>query len=95
VGGSGYGEGVVPVILPDLNLLLYAYNPHTPQYAAARRWWEGAMNGEELIGLPFEVSFGFIRVATNPRLAAAQIPLADFARFPGLAWEKPRLPAEV
>ena len=68
------------MILPDLNLLLYAYNPHAPQHVAARRWWEGAMNGEELIGLPFEVSFGFIRVASNPRLGAARIPFADARR---------------
>jgi len=68
------------VVLPDLNLLLYAYNPHMPQHATARRWWEGAMTSEELIGLPFEVSFGFIRVATNPRLGAAQIPFADARR---------------
>lgn len=65
------------MILPDLNLLLYAYNPHVPQHSAAKRWWEDAINGEELIGLPFEVSFGFIRIATNPRLGAAAIPLAD------------------
>ena len=26
------------MILPDLNLLLYAYNPHMPQHDTARRW---------------------------------------------------------
>jgi len=65
------------VILPDLNLLLYAYNPHMPQHDAARRWWEGAMNGDELIGMPFEVALGFIRIATNPRLGAARVALTD------------------
>ena len=35
------------------------------------------MNGEELIGMPFEVAFGFIRIATNPRLGAARVALAD------------------
>lgn len=68
------------MILPDLNLLLYAYNSHAPQYSSARRWWEEVMNGEELIGLPFEVAFGFIRVATNPRLGLAKVPLADARR---------------
>ncbi|HNQ88200.1 MAG TPA: PIN domain-containing protein [Verrucomicrobiota bacterium] len=68
------------MILPDLNLLLYAYNPHTLQHEAARRWWEGAMNGDELIGLPLEVAFGFIRVATNPRLGPARVALADARR---------------
>lgn len=68
------------MILPDLNLLLYAYNPHTLQHGPARHWWETAMNGDELIGLPFEVAFGFIRVATNPRLGAARVALIDARR---------------
>ncbi|MCB1124901.1 MAG: PIN domain-containing protein [Verrucomicrobiae bacterium] len=68
------------MILPDLNLLLYAYNPHVPQHTPARRWWERVMNRDELIGLPLEVAFGFVRVATNPRLAAARVALADARR---------------
>lgn len=64
------------MILPDINLLLYAYNPHVPQHAVAARWWESAMNGTELIGLPNEVCLGFIRSATNPRLGPATVPLA-------------------
>lgn len=68
------------MILPDLNLLLYAYNPHMPQHVKARPWWENVMNGDELIGLPFEVLFGFIRVATNPQLGAARVALADARR---------------
>lgn len=68
------------MILPDLNLLLYAYNPHMPQHGAARLWWERAMNGDELIGLPFEVAFGFVRVATNPRMGHAKVALADARR---------------
>lgn len=68
------------MILPDLNLLLYAYNPCLPQHDAARRWWEEAMNGDELIGMPFEVAFGFIRVATNPRLGPAKVALVDARR---------------
>ena len=64
------------MILPDLNLLLYAYNPHVPQHAVARTWWEGAVNGGELIGLPYEVSHGFIRIATNRRLGPASVSLS-------------------
>ena len=61
------------MILPDLNLLLYAYNLHVPQHEAARVWWESAINGRELIGLPHEVSLGFVRIATNPRLGASAV----------------------
>ena len=68
------------MILPDLNLLLYAYNPHMPQHRAAHSWWEKVMNGDELIGMPLEVAFGFIRVATNPRLGPAKVALIDARR---------------
>lgn len=59
--------------LPDINLLLYAYNPHVRQHEAARIWWEETLNGDELVVLPYEVVFGFIRIATNRRLGAAAV----------------------
>jgi predicted nucleic acid-binding protein len=71
------------MIVPDPNLLLYAYNAHMPQHDAARRWWEGVMNSDELVGLPFEVAFGFVCVATNPRLGLAGVALADARRVLG------------
>jgi len=64
------------MILPDLNLLLYAYNPHILQHSAARDWWETVINGDELIGLPYDVSYGFIRIATNRRLGPAAVSLS-------------------
>jgi len=63
------------LILPDLNLLLYAYNPHVAQHALARDWWEHALNDNELIALPHEISFGFVRISTNPRLGQAAVSL--------------------
>ena len=63
------------MILPDLNLLLYAYNPHVAQHDRARAWWESVVNGDELIGLPHEVTFGFVRIATNQRLGEAAVSL--------------------
>ncbi len=63
------------MILPDINLLLYAYNPQTPQHVRAATWWESVMGGEELIGLPDEVSLGFVRIATNPKLGEACVSL--------------------
>ena len=35
------------------------------------------MNGDELVGLPHEVTFGFIRIATNKRLGSSAVSLAD------------------
>ncbi len=63
------------MIIPDLNLLLYAYNPHIPQHEKARRWWEGTMRSDELIGLPNEICLGFVRIATHPSLGRAAVHL--------------------
>ena len=56
------------MIVPDVNLLLYAFNSGSPHYDAARRWWEGLVNGTEQVGLPWAVVISFIRLATHPRM---------------------------
>jgi toxin-antitoxin system PIN domain toxin len=56
------------VILPDVNLLLYAHVAAFPEHARAVRWWEGLMNGRQDVGVAAPAVFGFIRLATNPRV---------------------------
>lgn len=55
------------MILPDLNLLIYAYDQRSPFHVAALGWWEEALSGSQLIGLPWQVSLGFVRLTTSPR----------------------------
>lgn len=55
------------MIVPDLNLLVYAYDASSAQHRAAAAWWEGCMNGPEEVGLASVVVFGFLRLATHPR----------------------------
>lgn len=33
------------MIVPDANLLIYAYDEAFPDHPVARRWWEDVMNG--------------------------------------------------
>lgn len=54
------------MIVPDINLLVYAHNSQSLNHHVATRWWEGLLNGSERIGLPWAVSTGFVRVITNP-----------------------------
>ena len=58
------------MIVPDLNLLIYAHNDGAPQHDSARQWWEGLVNGVERIGVPWVVSMGFVRLMTHPRALA-------------------------
>ncbi|MGH3579959.1 MAG: type II toxin-antitoxin system VapC family toxin [Candidatus Binatia bacterium] len=54
------------MILPDINLLLYAHNSAAPSHAAAREWWEDLLTREQPVGLPWAVIFGFVRLVTHP-----------------------------
>jgi toxin-antitoxin system PIN domain toxin len=54
------------MILPDINLLVYAYNRDAPEHAGARAWWEDLLVSEEPVGIPWAVSCGFIRLMTHP-----------------------------
>jgi toxin-antitoxin system PIN domain toxin len=56
------------VIVPDVNLLLYAVVSAFPQHQGARAWWEETVNSSAEIGLTSPAIFGFIRIATNPRV---------------------------
>lgn len=56
------------MIVPDINLLLYASITGFAEHQSARRWWEEALNSEQEVGLAAPALFGFIRIATNPRI---------------------------
>ena len=61
------------MIVPDLNLLIYAHNDEASQHVAARRWWEGLLSGQERVGLPWVVITGFVRLMTHPKSVARTI----------------------
>jgi hypothetical protein len=56
------------MILPDTNLLVYAYDQSSRQHTEAREWWENQLNGSQMIGLSWVALLGFIRLLTNPRI---------------------------
>ena len=61
------------MIVPDLNLLIYAHNSAAPQHEAARRWWNSLLNGREPVGLPWVVITGFVRLVTLPKSVAQPV----------------------
>lgn len=56
------------MIIPDVNVLVYAHNEGVPEHAVARTWWERAVNGAEPIGIDWSVVLGFVRLMSNPRV---------------------------
>ena len=65
------------MIVPDINLLVYAHNDGSPYHYAARLWWEGLVNGSERVGVPWVVSVGFVRLMTHPRVLVHPVPPAE------------------
>lgn len=62
------------MILPDINLLVYAYNKGAPCHREAKEWWEALMNGTTPVALPWLTLAGFIRLTTHPRILTDPMP---------------------
>jgi uncharacterized protein len=69
------------VILPDVNVLLYAFRTDSPDHAAHRRWLDGVVNGAMAYGMSPQVLAGLIRVATHPRIYVRPSSLRDAMAF--------------
>lgn len=65
------------MIIPDVNLLLYASFASFEQHAPARAWFEHALNSGEQVLLPAVSLFGFVRIATNPRVFEDPLPVSE------------------
>lgn len=53
------------MIIPDINLLVFAYNSDAPHHQQARGWWENCLSGGGIVGIPWVVVLGFVRVMTS------------------------------
>jgi uncharacterized protein len=58
------------MIIPDLNLLIYAYNDDAPEHSRAKAWWESCLSEIRPVGLPWVVMLGYVRLITG-RVAMA------------------------
>ena len=65
------------MIVVDVNLLLYASFTSFEPHRAAAKWFEAALNGDEQLLLPGVSIFGFIRIATNPRIFEKPLRVED------------------
>ena len=54
------------MILPDVNLLLYAVDAASPRHEAARTWVEDLLSGSETVALAWSVLTAFMRLSTHP-----------------------------
>lgn len=79
------------MIVPDLNLLVYAHNTAAPSHRAARDWWADLIDREQPIGMPWAVSLGFVRLVTHPAVLTDPIRPLDALRIVRSWLDRPHL----
>ena len=65
------------MIIPDLNLLIYAYDQRAPQHPQAHLWWAQSLRGDEPVGIPWVVLTGFVRLSIRPGILARPLTSAE------------------
>jgi uncharacterized protein len=79
------------VILPDVNVLVYASRPDAERHADFRRWLEGVIDTEPVIGMPDVVLSGVVRILTHVRVFAKPTPLNDALSYCESLLEQPNV----
>jgi toxin-antitoxin system PIN domain toxin len=69
------------VIVPDINVLVYAHRAESPRHAGYRAWLTGAAQGAEPLAIPGHVAAGFLRIVTHPGVLKPPTDVASATEF--------------
>ena len=69
------------MILPDVNVLLYAFRPDAEFHYIYRPWLQQVVNGDEQFAMSPQVLSSVIRIATNPKAFVSPDKLAHVLAF--------------
>jgi uncharacterized protein len=65
------------MILPDVNVLIYAFRPDSERHAICRRWLDRVVLGEAAFGVSPQALGAVARIVTNPRIFVQPSPLDE------------------
>lgn len=69
------------MILPDVNVLVYAHRKDSEAHDRFERWLEDALSGPQPCGMSDLVLSSFVRIVTNPRIYRTPTPLETALEF--------------
>jgi toxin-antitoxin system PIN domain toxin len=69
------------VILPDVNILIYAFRKDAVRHDEYRAWIDGVINGLEPFGISPQALASVVRIATHRQIYAAPSPVSDVLAF--------------
>lgn len=77
------------MLLPDVNVLVYAHRNDVPDHNRYRLWLESVLEGDAAYALSAIVLSGFLRIVTHPGVFAEPTPLETALRFVAEVRERP------
>ncbi len=78
------------MILPDINILIYAFRTDSQDHARHREWLEAVIDGPEAYAVSPQVLCSFIRITTHPRIYAHPSRMEDALSFARVLLEQPQ-----
>lgn len=69
------------MIIPDVNLLLYAYDASSPFHRKAAAWLTAIFGGAEAVGLCAPVLLAFVRLSTNAQVFVHPLKIEEAAKY--------------
>ena len=78
------------MILPDVNVLIYAYRKDSPRHTECREWLENLLESGQTFGLSDLVLSGFLRIVTHPRIFNPPTPLLEAWKFVDALRQEPQ-----
>jgi toxin-antitoxin system PIN domain toxin len=77
------------LILPDVNVLIHAFRPDSPEHPRYRTWLEDVVNGAAAYGIAPQVLASVVRICTHPRIFIQPDPAQDVFEFARVLLEHP------
>jgi hypothetical protein len=77
------------LILPDVNILIFAFRQDTPEHKAYWEWLQAVVNGQSAYGMSPQVLGSFVRVVTHPAIFTPPSALSEALRFCELLMDQP------
>lgn len=69
------------MILPDVNVLVYAHRQDTANHVHFREWLQGVVNSDQAYGMSDIVLSGFIRIVTHRKIFKEPSSIEDALMF--------------
>jgi uncharacterized protein len=77
------------LILPDVNVLIYAFRDDSVDHAKYKPWLEAVINGQAAYGIAPQVLSSVVRICTHPRIFVRPSSQSDVFEFCSVLLSQP------